>query len=221
MAITETVIAVRSPFEALWLSFVEFFPKLIGLIFLLFLGYLTGLVLGHILKVILQKAGLDRYVDKSELSKAIGKTHLSSILGEILKWWVFIIFLQAAVDSIKLGAISRFLDGVVSWLPNLIIAIVVVLIVLTFAHWLELKIRQHSNMQGIRTFASILKWVIVVIGALIAFRQIGIQVGLLEDVIRILLAAFGIGIALALGIGLGLGLKKDAEKFIRSFMNNF
>ena len=221
MAVVDTVLAVRSPFEQLWFSFVEFFPKLIGLIFLLVIGYLAGLVLGHILEVILKKAGLDRYVEKSEVSKAIGKTHISAILGEILKWWVFIIFLQAAVENINLGTLSIFLASVVEWLPNLIIAIMVILVVLVFAHWLELKIIAHSTVKGMRTFAVILKWLIVIIGALVAFKQIGIEVGLVEDVIKILLAAIGVGIALALGIGLGLGLKRDAEKFIRDFMKNF
>ena len=125
--LTETVIAIRNPFDFLWVNFIEFFPKLVALIVLLVIGYLTGLVIGHILKVILDKAGLDRLFDKTDLSKAIGKTHLSSILGEILKWYIFIVFLQAAVDVIDLGSLSQALGRFVLWLPHLILAIVIIL----------------------------------------------------------------------------------------------
>ena len=95
--VVETVVAIRSPFEALWIGFIKFFPDLIAVILLLFIGYLFGLVLGSILRTVLQKAGLDRYVEKAALSKVIGKTHVSFVLGEILKWYVFIIFFQAEI----------------------------------------------------------------------------------------------------------------------------
>ena len=58
---------------------------------LLFFGYLFGWILGAVVKAILQKAGVDRYVEKSELSKAIGKTHVSSIFGEILKCILYVL----------------------------------------------------------------------------------------------------------------------------------
>lgn len=220
-AITETIIAIRNPFDFLWISFVKFFPKLIGLIVLLIVGYLTGLVLGHVLRVILQKAGLDRWLDKAELSKAVGRTHISSILGEILKWYVFIVFLQAAVDIIDLGPLSEMLGRFVLWLPHLILAIIVVLIGLVFAHFIELKIIAHSKVKGVRAATKLLKWVIIFMIIVIALKQIGLQVGLLENAFLLILGALAIGVALALGISLGLGLKKDSERLVRNIMKNF
>lgn len=220
-AITETIIAIRNPFDFLWISFVKFFPKLIGLIVLLIVGYLTGLVLGHVLRVILQKAGLDRWLDKAELSKAVGRTHISSILGEILKWYVFIVFLQAAVNIIDLGPLSEMLGRFVLWLPHLILAIIVVLIGLVFAHFIELKIIAHSKVKGVRAATKLLKWVIIFMIIVIALKQIGLQVGLLENAFLLILGALAIGVALALGISLGLGLKKDSERLVRNIMKNF
>ena len=217
----ETVVAIRSPFEALWIKFIQFFPDLIAVIFLLVIGYLFGLVLGSILKIILNKVGLDKYVEKAALSKAIGKMHVSSVLGEILKWYIFIIFLQAAVDKIDLGSLSGILNSFVLWLPNLIIAIVVVLFGLVFAHYVEIKINENSSVKGIKVISKILKWIIVFMIIVISLKQIGIQVGFIEDVFFIVIGALAVGIALALGIGLGLGLKRDAETMIRDFLKKF
>jgi len=218
--ITETVIAIRNPFDFLWMSFVKFFPKLIGLIVLLVIGYLTGLVLGYVLKTVLQKLGLDRWLDRTELNKAIGKTHVSSILGEILKWYVFIIFLQAAVDLIDLGPLSDVLGRFVVWLPHLIIAVVIVLVGLVFAHFVELRVLTHSKVKGIRASVKLIKWVIIFMVIVIALKQIGLQVGLLENAFLLIIGSLAVGVALAFGISLGFGLKKDGEKFIRDIFKN-
>lgn len=220
-SLVETVVAIRSPFEALKISFIRFFPSLIALTILLVVGYLTGLVLGHVLKIILQKAGLDRFIEKAAVSKAIGKTHVSSILGELLKWYIFIIFLQAGVETIDLGALSEALGRFVIWLPQLILAIIVVLMGLVFAHVVELKITAHSKVKGVALLSRLLKWIIVFMVIVIALKQIGIQVGLLENTFLLILGALAVGIALALGIGLGLGLKKDSEKFVKEIIKNF
>ena len=133
--LTETVVAIRNPYDFLWVNFINLFPKLVALIFLLIIGYLTGLVLGYVLKTALEKAGLDRLFDRTDLSKAIGKTHLSSIFGEILKWYVFIVFIQAAIDIIDVGILSQALGRFVLWMPHLILAIVIILIGVIFAHY--------------------------------------------------------------------------------------
>jgi hypothetical protein len=220
-SIMETVIAIRSPFESLWISFLKFFPDLIAVLLLLVIGYIFGVVLGHVLKLILNKAGIDRHIERAELSKAIGKTHLSSILGEILKWYVFIVFLQAAVDKIDLGALSLVLNSFVMWLPNLILAVVIVIFGMIFAHYVEIKINQHSKVRGVYFLTKILKWIIVFMVVIIAFKQIGVEVGLLENAFLLILGALSVGVALALGIGLGFGLRKDAEKWVRDLMKNF
>ena len=219
-SILETVIAIRSPFESLWISFIKFFPDLIAVILLLFIGYAFGAVLGHVLKIILNKAGVDRQIEKAELSRAIGKTHLSSILGEIVKWYVFIVFLEAAVDKIDLGALSDVLNSFVLWLPNLILAVVIVIFGMIFAHYIELKINMNSKVRGISLLSRGLKWVIVVMVVIIAFKQIGIEVGVLENAFLLVLGALSVGVALALGIGLGFGLRKDAEKFVKEIIRN-
>ncbi|MBI2105601.1 hypothetical protein HYT56_02055 [Candidatus Woesearchaeota archaeon] len=219
--VLETIVAIRSPFEALWVGFIKFFPDLIAVILLLAIGYFFGFILGSALKTILQKIGLDKSIEKAALSKAIGKINVSSLLGEILKWYVFIIFLQAAVDKIDLGSLSGVLNAFVLWLPDLILGIIMILFGIVFAHYIELKINEHSKVRGMNLLSKIVKWLILFIIILSAFRQIGIQVDLIEKLFLIVVGALAVGISLALGIALGLGLKKDAERIIQDFLKKF
>lgn len=219
--LAETGLALLNPLEILWNKFVEFFPSFVSVIILLVIGYLLGLIIGHAIRVILQKAGLDRWLHKGELSRAIGKTHLSSVLGELVKWYIFIIFLQTSVELLDLGGLSDILSVFVNWLPNLLIAIIVVMFGMVLAHYVELRVTAHSKVRGVTITSKILKWVIIFMVVLIALRQIGVEVGILENAFLLVIGALAIGIALALGIGLGLGLKKDGEQFVQDIMKNF
>ncbi len=217
----QTGVAILNPFENIWLSFVELLPSLLAAILLLIVGYLLGTIIGHILTVALKKIGIDKRLQRVELTKGIGKMHLSNVCGELLKWYVFIVFLQAGVDLLNLGSLSDVLTGFVNWLPQLIVAIIIILFGMLVAHYVELKIRQHSNVKGVRASAAGLKWIIVFIVILTALKQIGIEVGLFENAFYLILGALAIGFALALGIGLGLGMKKNGERFIQKIMQNF
>ena len=148
--------------------------------------------------MILEKLRLDAAVRNAELSKAVGHTHWSSVLGEITKWYIFIIFLQVAIDLLRLGTLTILLDRFVSWMPNIIAAILIVLFGFAVAHYVELKV--HSKNSGAIASYSL--------------KQIGIKVSLLENLVLLVVGAIAVGIAIALGIGLGSAMKGNSQKWI-------
>lgn len=213
--IGETGIAIISPLQTIWLKIVEGLPALLGAIIVLIIGCFVAVILGHAVRVILEKAGLETWIKKAHLTKAVGHTNVSALAGEILKWYIIIIFLQTAVALVNLGTLSALLNSFVMWLPNLIVAVIVVLFGLAVAHYVQIKITEHSKQKGAKVSAALLKWIIIIIVAVIALKQIGIQVAILENVIYLIVGALAVGIALALGIGLGLGLRKEAETVVK------
>ena len=56
---------------------------------------------------------------------------------------------------------------------------------------------------------------------LMALRQIGIDVSLLETTFLVLIASLGLGIALAIGIGVGLGAKKEMSELFTKIKKYF
>lgn len=210
--LTTTSEALTNPLVNLWLSFVQLLPNLIAAIIILIVGYVVAYILGHALKVLLWKVGLDKQIESAKLSKAIGKLRLSSILGEITKWYVFIIFLQSAVDTVNLGTLSILLQEFVLWLPNIIAAVLVIIFGLYLAHFVTIKVREHTDVRGGKTISGLFNGVIIFIVVTIALEQIGINVGLLTNAFLILLAALAMGAALAIGLSFGLGTQRHAPK---------
>lgn len=204
--------ALTNPLVSLWVSFVELLPNLIAAIIILIIGYVVAYIIGHALKVLLWKLGLDKQIEQAKLSKAMGRLRLSSILGEITKWYIFLIFLQSAVDLVNLGTLSILLQEFVMWVPNVIAAALVIIFGLYIAHFIALKVREHTDVRGGRTVTGILNAVIIFIVVVIALEQIGINVAILTNTFLILLGGLALGIAIAIGLSFGLGTQKDAGK---------
>lgn len=210
--LTTTSEALTNPLVSLWVSFVELLPNLIAAIVILIIGYVVAYIIGHALKVMLWKLGLDKQIDQAKLSKAMGKLRLSSILGEITKWYIFLVFLQSAIDLVNLGTLSLLLQEFVMWIPNVIAAALVIIFGLYVAHFITLKVREHTDVRGGRTLTGILNTVIIFIVIVIAMEQIGINVSILTNTFLILLGGLALGAAIAIGISFGLGTQKDAGK---------
>ena len=100
--ITETTRAVLSPLESLWYSFVMILPQIVGALIVAIIGYFVGMILGLVVHKLLHKAGLDTALQKANIGKFLGNHSLSSIVGSLLKWFVFALFLSSAVNIISL-----------------------------------------------------------------------------------------------------------------------
>ncbi|MBS3167763.1 hypothetical protein J4216_01420 [Candidatus Woesearchaeota archaeon] len=184
------------------------------------IGYFVGWALGKAFTWLLNKIGLDHAVSKSGFAKQMGHTHLPNLGGELVKWFVFIIFLQVAVNILNLNVLSSLLGDFVNWLPNVLVAIIVLFFGVALAHYIHMKIRETTKMRGMIVMGGVIKVVILYFALVISLRQIGINVNFLESTFLILLGALGLGFALALGIGLGLGVRSHAEEWIKKFKKN-
>jgi small-conductance mechanosensitive channel len=211
---TATGSLILSPLATLWNSFIKILPGLIAALILIIIGYFIALGLGCLLRNILEKAGLDRHMEKTRYTKTVGHIRISSILGEVLKWYVFLIFLQSAVSLLNLGTLSGVLNEFVKWIPNAIVAGLVVIFGIATAHFVSMRIEEHTEMNGVRIFSRVVKFAIVFMVAIIALNQIGVNASILENTFLILVGALAVGIAIALGIGLGKGLQGESKGII-------
>tara|TARA_Y100000310_G_scaffold345757_1_gene469348 strand:+ start:6849 stop:7442 length:594 start_codon:yes stop_codon:yes gene_type:complete len=196
-------------------------PGIVAAVIVLIVGGFVAVILGHALRVVLERLRVDDYVKKARLTKTIGHTHVPAVAGEVFKWYIIILFLQQAVSLVNLGTLSTLIGQFVAWLPSVILAVIVLLFGIAVANYVYYKTWEHSKQKGVRASAGILKFVILLMVIIMALKQIGVNVGILEHTFLLIVGALSIGIALALGIGLGLGLRKESERLIKSIRKNF
>lgn len=219
--VSETGGAIISPLQNLWLEIVDVIPSFVAAVIVMILGVFVAYIIGHAVRILLNKIRIDEWIRKAKLSRVAGSTDVPSLIGELVKWYIIILFLQQAVELLNLGVLTTLLGTFAKWLPNVIVAILIALVGLVVAHYVQMKIGEQTKIRGMLGLSKLLKAIIVVIFVLVAVKQIGIDVSFLENTFIIIAGAFGAGIALALGIGLGLGLKKEGENLVREVKKNF
>lgn len=205
---------ILDPILSLWNAFISALPGIAAAIVLVVFGYLISWVIGFVVREILMRVGFDNWLAKTKLNKAIGGASLSTIIGTLTKWWIFVAFLAPAATFLNLGEISDLLIKLVNWLPNLFIGIAIFLFGLIVADYVADRI-VHKKVQGSLLLADIVKWAIIVFIVILALGQIGIKMTFAENAFLIFVSGITLAVSIAIGISLGYALKDEMKKLVK------
>ncbi len=204
--------------QALWATVLGFLPNLIGALVVLIVGLIVAAVLERVveriiyyLKVdtLLRRAGVEPYFERASI-----KLNVGHFVGKLVYWFIVIVFLVAASDILRFAAFSSFLrDTLLPFLPNVLVAVLIVLASLVAANFLRRLVVasvSSARMNHARGLGTLTWWVVFVFGFLTALMQIGVAVGIINTLITGIIAM----LALAGGLSFGLGGKDRAGRFL-------
>jgi Conserved TM helix len=210
--------------EAIFTSFTNalilvfsFIPKLLGFIIILLVGWLIASALSKAVTFLLRKVGFDRLSDRiglTSLNQRMGlQMDAASILGRIVYWFIFLIFLIPAVDALGLTSVSNVLNAIIGYLPNVFVAIVVLFVgslIATFVADIVRSATASTNIGNPKLFAAIARYAILGFVAIVALEELQIA----PSIINLLFGAIVFGAALAFGLAFGLGGRDAAQRAI-------
>ena len=192
-------------------------PRLIGFILILVIGWFIATLIGKAIGALLHAVkfnGLAERAGIAEFVRKMGvKTDASEFLGEIVKWFIRLIVMVVAFDELGLPAVSAVLSQFLLWLPNLIVALVIIVLGGLAAQALQGIARGMAAEAGAdnpEAIAKIAKTAVLIFTIVIAVNQLGIAVTLINT----LFMGFVGAISLALGLAFGLGGKDTAAKIV-------
>jgi hypothetical protein len=205
-----------------WDRMVSYLPNLIGSIVILIIGVLIASILKWIVQRVIEASRLQGAFDQLEFTRSLKKanisTNLGSIIGEFVRWLVIIIFLQPAATVLGLSQISNVLNGILSFLPNVGSAVLILFLGVLFAEFLGNIVRATAAGLGSRTAAGLAVFTQNIIFVLVGLFALS-QLVTAPQVIYILLIGFVAAAAIALGLAFGLGGKDAAHDFIDRMKN--
>lgn len=206
-------------FEALqdlWQGFLVLLPKLIGALIVFIIGWFISVGIGRLVSEILKRIKFNQLFEKggwkNALQKADMKVDPAKFIGAIFKWALVIVFLLAAVEILGLVEFADFLTGVLGYIPNVIIAVLIFVVAIIIADILEKLVR--ASVEGIRTgyaqmAGAIVKWAIWVFAILAILIQLKVAPSLIQTIFTGAIAMLVISTGLAFGLG-----GRDAAKEI-------
>lgn len=210
----DTGASMINPLVEMWNEFVDILPGLFWAVVLVIIGWFVAKFFGHLLERVLVKLKLDEHVKKAGLTDAFGHIELSHLSGLILKWYLFVVFLGDAVSLLKLGTLSLLLGSFLFWLPNVIIAMIIMILGLLLADFVADRL-EKTKIRSVRIISVLVKAGILFFVTIMAFKQVGLYVAIAETTFIILLSGVSLALALAVGIGFGLALKDEAKGIIK------
>lgn len=203
--------------ETIWQSFISFLPTLLAALIVFIIGWLIAIFLGKIANRIVKTIKVDLLLAKLGFRKALAKAKLKLDSGKffevLVKWFFIIVFLMAAVDILGLHEVTAFLKSILFYLPNVIIAAVILLAAVIVANFMYRLVKASADAAGLDsagTVGAIAKWAILIFGFVVALSQLGIATTLIQTIIMGLIAM----LAIAGGLAFGLGGKEHASRFL-------
>jgi hypothetical protein len=195
----------------------SFIPKLIGFLVILLIGWLVATAVAKALTLVLRKVGFDRISDRIGLTRLERQMNVqmdaAGLLGKLVYWFVFLIFLVPAVNALGLTTVSDLIGRIVGYLPNVFVAILVLFLGTLAATFIADLVRgaaASTRIGNANVFASIARYAILGFVALIALEQLQIAPAL----IQILFTAIVGSAALAFGLAFGLGGRESAQRLL-------
>jgi len=194
---------------------VNFIPKFIAGVVILLIGIVVAAILKQVVVSILKALKIDSFLRKYGVPELKEEFTWTNILGELVRWFVIIVFLIPTADVWGLPRITTVLNEFLVYLPNVFVAAIVALVGFVFArlaHDVILVSARNVDTKTAATIATVARWAINIFVVVVVLTQLGVA----ADLVRILFTGFVAMLAVAGGIAFGLGGQNAAKDTIES-----
>lgn len=190
--------------SAAWEHIATFVPKFLGFLIILVVGYFVAKLLSRVLNSVLERVGFDRAVERGGLRQVLAKSKYdpSDILATIVFWAVFLFVLQLAFGVFGPNPISDLIRGIIAFLPNIFVAIVILVIAGALAKVVsDLLQSVLGSVGGGEWIARGAGIAILAIGFFAALNQLKIAPAIVNGLFYAILAVIVGSAIIAIGVG--------------------
>src|SRR5277367_2933351 len=207
-------------FAGLGKSVVTALPKVAVGILLVILGLVAAKLVEVVLRAVLVRIRFDTLIGKAGVDKTLGRIGLRQpltlFLPKLAYFLVIIVLAQTASDALGLLAISNAIAAFFSYLPNIIAALLLLILGTTVGQFAGQMVTQAAESSGIDSAPALGKLVSALIVFIVAMMAIG-QLKIDTEMVRIVTSFFlGAG-ALAFGLAFGLGTREIVRNIVSGF----
>ncbi|MGE5617858.1 MAG: mechanosensitive ion channel family protein [Sphingomonadaceae bacterium] len=218
--VTDWGAAIMTSIAGALAIFLGAIPRIIGFLAILIIGWLIASAIAAAVAGILRAVHFNDLARRSGFSGFVENMGIrrdaSGVIAEVAKWFVRLIVLVVAFDALGLPAVSQVLQQLLLWLPNLVVALVVLVVAGLAANALYSLVRGSTAQAGFgnpELLGNIARIAVWAFGIIVAVNQLGIAANL----INILFLAVVGAIALAFGLAFGLGGRETAARMVQEW----
>ena len=200
-------------------TFLAAIPQVVGALLIILIGWIISSILARLVTAGLKRTSVDRVFADHAGPVYGGQTRQfepSVVAGEVVKWIIRLVFLVAAANVLGMPQVSQLLNEVLLWIPNLIVAAIILLVAPLLARFVRGLIEVGAGEMGFSNAAllgRLAEIAIIAFAVIIAIDQIGIAPNLVNTLFIGVVGA----LALAFGLAFGLGGREVASQLTQSW----
>lgn len=210
---------LKESFSGLWGDVVSFLPELMLAVLVLVVGWIIGGALKQVVERIFTKLKINKALDAAGVDDLAGRAgyelKAGQFVGTLVKWFVILVFIVAALEILRLDQVTIFFrDVVLGYLPKVIVAVLILLGAMVIANLAGTSVVAGSRAAGFASpdvLGSVTRYAIILFAILAALNQLEIA----PELVQTLFMGIIFGASLAFGLAFGLGGKDAAANYIR------
>jgi Conserved TM helix len=221
--VRDTGDALRASLAGALNTLLSAIPRIIGFAVVLIVGWIIASLLAKGVRALLHAVRFNDLAYRSGFAGFVQNMGVNDdsagVIAGIVKWFVRLIALVVAFDTLGLPAVSNVLQQLLLWLPNLVVALVVLVVGGLAAKALSQLVRGASAEAGFsnpETLATVTRVAIWAFTIVVAVNQLGIATTLINT---LLIGVVG-ALSIAVGLAFGLGGRDRAARWLDSLGRN-
>jgi hypothetical protein len=215
--------AVQTAFNDVISAVIKYLPNLLGAFVIVIVGVFAGYLLGKAVEKVAQLVRLDHFFERFGIKKTFQRVGLklsvAKLLGWMTKWFVYVVAFLAVANALQLEAVSTFINNLLLYIPNVIVAVVILIVGVLLAHFLAevvMGAAEGAKFKAASFVATVTRYSIVAFSILAALVQLQIATSLIETLFMGIIGS----VALALGLAFGFGGQGVAREVLERLKRN-
>ncbi|MBA2528420.1 MAG: hypothetical protein H0V19_00400 [Euzebyales bacterium] len=193
---------LRAGLSEAWTSVALFTPRIVAALLILLVGWLVATLLRRACGRVLAAVRFERALHAAGVHTAAEQSAYDAqgIVAGVVYWLVLLVTFRLAADTLGATALSTALAGLIAYLPQVLVAVAIVLVALAFANFVAGAIRANAGSRG-DLGARIAFWSIAGFGAFAALNQLQVAEPIVTALFYATLATLGLTVVVAFGVG--------------------
>ncbi len=195
-------------------------PTIIGAIVILLIGVLIAKLVRYSIKKAFKTLKVEELSERVGLTQMLNQfkitLDLSTIIGNFAYWLILLLFIISASESLGLNMVSAQIGQLVSYLPQLLTALLIFIVGIVAANFLKKAIYTSTNSMGLsgaKILSNIVFYVLIVFIGITSLNQAGIDTTLISSNVVIIMGA----VLLAFSIAYGFAARDILTNILSSF----
>jgi hypothetical protein len=217
MILSDWGMTLQQSFNNLLGATVNFLPNLVLAIIIFVIGWFLGVLIGRVIAQAIRAIKVDHALKAAGVEEVVNRAgwtlNSGEFIGALVKWFIIIVFLLAALSAMGLTSVTLFLQfGLLPYLARVIVAVLIIAIAAVIAELAQSIVSGSARAAGVKSagFAgTVAKWAIWIFAILAALDQLGVT-----PFVQTIFTGVVVALSIAFGLAFGLGGQEAAARFI-------